>query len=71
MGGTKKPLTNTILLALEKSVDGYVKFEDFINHPHKYLYGYPKMIKKPLLAQALKRLREKGLVDFIDEEKLL
>lgn len=69
--GTKKSLTNFILLALEKSIDGYIRFEDFAYNPHKYLYGYPRVLNKPLLSQALKRLRERGLVDFIDEEKLV
>lgn len=67
----KKFLTDAILLALEKSIDGYIKFEDFTYNPHKYLYGYPRIIKKSLLSQALKRLRENGLIDFTDEGKLL
>lgn len=67
---TGKSLTNFILLALEKSTEGFLQAEDFLYNPHKYLYGYPRNIKKPLLLQSLKRLREKGFIDFIDEQKL-
>ena len=67
---TKKNITNFILLALEKTVDGYIRFEDFTYHSYRYKYGIPNL-KKASVAQALKRLRENGLVDFIDDEKLL
>lgn len=54
-------------------MDGYVRFEDFIYNPGFYAYysgwGFP--LKKASLSQALKRLRENGLVDFIDDEKLM
>ncbi len=70
---TKKNITNFILLALEKAVDGYVRFEDFAYNPGFYAYGsgWDFPLKKSSLAQGLKRLRENGLVDFIDDEKLL
>lgn len=61
----KKSLTNLILLILEKTVDGYVDFDDFIHHP---LWERP--FKKSDLSQGLKRLRERGLIDFIDDDKL-
>lgn len=67
--GTKNSIAKLILLALEKSVDGYCRVEDFAYHHYRYHYGYPE-IKKASLAQALKRLREKGLIDFVDDEKL-
>lgn len=69
----KKNITNYILLALEKAVDGCVRFEDFIYNPGYYAYGsgWDFPLKKVLLAQAFKRLRENGLVDFVDDEKLL
>lgn len=58
---------------LEKAVDGYVRMDDFINNPKYYAYGggweYP--LKKAALAKALKRLRENGLIDFIDDETLI
>lgn len=62
----KKSLTNLILLALEKSVDGYVKFEDFIYNP---LLERP--VKKSALALALKRLRENGLVELMSDQELV
>lgn len=69
---TKKNITNFILLVLERAVDGYVRFDDLIHHSGRYAYGagweYP--LKKASLAQGLKRLRENGLVDFIDDEML-
>lgn len=66
----KKSLGNLILLMLEKSVDGYVRFEDFAYHHYRYHYGYPDL-KKADFAQALKRLRERGLIDFVDDERLV
>lgn len=60
----KKSLSNAILFALEKAVDGYLNLEDFAYHSHRYLYGYPKL-RKSTLSQALKRLREGGLVEQV------
>lgn len=70
---TKKNITNLILLSLEKAVDGYVRFEDFAYNLGYYAYGsgWDFTLKKASLAQSLKRLRENGLIDFIDDEKLL
>ncbi len=67
---SKKNITNFILLVLEKAVDGYVRFEDFTYHSYRYKYGIPDL-KKASVAQALKRLRENGLVDFMDDDKLM
>lgn len=57
---------------MEKSVDGYVRMEDFLYKPGYYAYGngweYP--LDKSALATALKRLRENGLIDFIDDKTL-
>ncbi|OGE33940.1 hypothetical protein A3D83_03435 [Candidatus Daviesbacteria bacterium RIFCSPHIGHO2_02_FULL_41_10] len=68
----KKSLTNLILLSLEKSVDGYVRLEDFLYNPGFYAHGggwdYP--LKKADLAQALKRLRERGLIELVSDQKL-
>lgn len=61
-----KGLTRFILLALEKSIDGYIQIEDFLYNPHKYIYGYPRKINKPLILQAIKRLQQKGLVNYVD-----
>ena len=62
----KKRISDFVLLALEKSVDGYVAFEDFAYNP--MLVG--RDLKKSSLSQALKRLREGGLIEFISDEKL-
>lgn len=67
--GTKKSLTNLLLLALEKTVDGYIRVEDFAYHNYRYLYGIPDL-RKSDLSQGLKRLRERGLIEFISDEKL-
>lgn len=66
----RKTLTNLILLVLEKSIDGYVRFEDFTYHHYRYHYGIPNL-KKASLAKALKRLREDGLVELIDDTEML
>ena len=49
---------------MEKTVDGYVAFEDFVYNP--LLVG--RDLKKPLLSQALNRLREKGFVELISDK---
>jgi len=66
----RKIITNSILLALEKAVDGYVRFDDFANHHYRYKYGIPEL-KKSELSLVLKRLRENGLVDLIDDKQLV
>lgn len=62
-----------ILLVLEKAVDGYVRFDDLIHKPKYYAYGggwdYP--LNKSVLSNAIKRLRENGFIDFINDEQLL
>lgn len=60
--GKKKSIANLALLVLEKSVDGYCRLEDFAYHHYRYRYGAPEL-KKSSLAQALKRLREDGLIE--------
>lgn len=60
----KDKLSNLILLALEKSVDGYVRLEDFSYNPSVYARGYDRPLKKATLAQALRRLRIKGYLDL-------
>lgn len=61
----RKVLTDLILLVLEKSIDGYVKFEDFIYNP---LLERP--VKKSLLSQAIKRLREQGFIELLNDKQL-
>ncbi len=62
----KKVVTNLLLLALEKAVDGYVAFDDFVHHP--MLGG--EYLKKSELSLALKRLRENGFVELIDDNQI-
>lgn len=68
----KYSLGNRLLISLEKAVDTTVRLNDFINNPGYYAYGsgwdYP--LDKSLLSKTLKRLRENGLVDFLDDSKL-
>ncbi len=66
----KKSLSKLILLMLEKTVDGYVRFEDFTSNTWIYAYGYDRELSKSALANALKRLREKGFVDFLSDKEL-
>ena len=68
---TSKGLAKFILKAVEDSFEGYLRAEDFLYNPHKYLYGYPRKINKPLILQAIKRLQEKGLVEFVDMGKVV
>lgn len=63
----KETIGKLVLLALEKTVDGYVRFEDFTYHHYRYIYGIPEL-KKSSLAQALKRLREKGFIERTNEK---
>jgi DNA-binding transcriptional regulator PaaX len=68
----KKSLSNVVLLALEKSVDGVVRINDFARNTGYYAYGngwnYP--LDRSALSKTLKRLRENGLVDFTSDEKI-
>jgi DNA-binding transcriptional regulator PaaX len=66
----KKSLGYYLLLALEKSVDGFVRIEDFTYNSHIYARGYERNLKKSSLAKTIKRLKEKGLIDFVDDQKL-
>lgn len=58
----KGSASQVILLALEKTIDGYVRFEDFTYHHYRYKYGIPEL-KKTALAAAVKRLREAGYIE--------
>ena len=69
----EKSLTNFILLSLEKSVDGFIRFDHLINNPHLYAYynWWDRPLKKSTLAAVLKRLRENGMIDFLDERNIV
>ena len=67
----KKSLSEAILFSLEVVVDGYVALEDFLYNPGLHVYGM-REVPKSQLSQALKRLRERGLVETsVSEEKIL
>lgn len=68
----KNSLSYFILLALEKSVDGYVRLEDFAYHHYRYKWELPKLRQREL-SQGLKRLRERGLIleDKVDVDKIV
>lgn len=68
----RKSLNQAILIALEKTVDGYVRLEDFIYNPGFYAYGNGRELKKSELGQALKRLRERGLIESkLDQNQII
>lgn len=71
--GSRTSLTNFILLILEKSVDGFIRLDHFTNNPHLYAYygWWDRPLKKSALSQAFKRLRENGLVEFIDDKEII
>lgn len=68
-----KTLTNLVLLALEKAIDGTVRVNDLINNPGYYAYwdGWNYPLKKTSLAKTIKRLRENGLIDFVSDQELI
>lgn len=68
----KNSLSYLILLTLEKAIDGYVRFEDFTYHHYRYKWGIPELEQREL-SQALKRLRERGLIleDKADVDKII
>lgn len=67
---TRRKLTDLILLSLEKTIDGYVRFEDFTYHNYRYKWGIPEL-KKASLSKALQRLREGGFIELAGDEELL
>lgn len=60
-----------ILTVLEKTVDGYVRFEDFVSNTHIYAAGYERPLKKSSFAKAIKRVKERGLVELIEGDKFI
>lgn len=58
----KQSISNMVLLALEKTIDGYIRLEDFAYHHYRYHYGIPEL-KKSSLAQAIRRLRLNGYIE--------
>lgn len=66
----KGSLSEFTLLVLEKAIDGFVRYDDLIHHSKSYAYGdrWNRSLRKSELSQALKRLREKGLVEYEDSK---
>jgi len=75
MGYIKKgSLSEILLTVLEKTIDGTVRFNDFINNPGLYAYhgGWEYPIDKSALSKAIARLKEKGFIEeSIDEQGIL
>ena len=67
----KTSLSDLVLIALEKTVDGSIRLEDFLYNTHIYAKGYDRPLKKASFAQALRRLRQKGLIEYVDSSELL
>lgn len=59
-------IRNLILEALEKSIDGYVRVEDFLYNTHIYAKGYERNLKKSNLSKIIKSLRING---YLNTEK--
>ena len=59
----KKSLSYYVLEVLEKSVDGYVRFEDFTYNSYIYAKGYDRILSKSGLSKAISRLKENGLIE--------
>lgn len=64
----KISLSDVILLTLEKSVNGYIRLEDFTNNSYIYARGYDRPLKKSALAQSLRRLRLKGYIQTVNNQ---
>lgn len=70
----KATIGNFLLLALEKSLDGFIRIQDLRLHPSKYLYydGWDQPLKKYSLSKTVHRLIEKGLIEtHINEEEVI
>ena len=67
----KGSLSEFALLALEKAIDGYIRYDDLIHHSRSYAWGggWDKALKKSLLSQAIKRLKDKGLIEYEDHKR--
>ncbi len=67
----RQTIANMLLLALEKSIDGYVRFEDFCNNTHIYAKGYDRPLKKNSIAKAVARLRRGEFINIAHSENEL
>lgn len=57
------------LLALEKAVDGLLELNHFVYNPHLYIYGGSEYPRKKIISAAIRRMRERGLVEFEEDKR--
>lgn len=50
---------------LEKTIDGYIRLEDFLYNTHIYAKGYDRPLKKSSLSQAVNRLKKQGMIEEV------
>lgn len=70
----KQSIGNLILLALEKSVDGFIRIQDLRRNPGKYMYygGWEQPIKRSSISHVINRLRKQGMVeDQVNEGNII
>lgn len=69
----EKTLGYFVLFGLEKSIQAWVGFVDFIYNPLYATSGYPRKISYGAFYQAIKELREKGYMELTknDEGRIL
>lgn len=62
-----KSLSYYVLTVLEKSVDTYIRFEDFTYKTHLYAYGnrWAQELPKSSLSKALNRLKKRLLIEGV------
>ncbi|EKD85284.1 MAG: repressor in ring oxydation complex/phenylacetic acid degradation pathway related protein (PaaX) [uncultured bacterium] len=68
---TRTGIGDYLLIALEKATDGFVRLEDFLANTHIYAKGYERPLKKSSFSKAIKRLREKGFIEFANESEII
>lgn len=70
----KESLSDYLLKALEKTVDGLVFLEDITYHSYKYSQGSNIFSpKKSAISKAIRRLRESGYIEteVSDERRII
>lgn len=68
---TRASIGDYLLIALETTVDGYIRLEDFLYNTHIYAKGYERPLKRSSFAKTLRRLREKGLIEVANETEII
>jgi len=57
-------------LTLDNSVNGLIRLDDFFSHPYVYARGYERNLEKSTISQTLRRLRDKGFVEKIEDKEV-